>query len=90
MVVTGYKMTKKWVRNDQSRYEMTWVRNDWKPSRLGRCRTHGEQLITKAVKSCNSGAYPGFLDRGFKFAEGGSICAVCLIFPEIPHENEII
>ena len=27
---------------------------------------------------------------GFKLAEGGSICAVCLIFPEIPHENEII
>ena len=28
MVVTGYEMTKPWVRNDQSRYEMTWVRND--------------------------------------------------------------
>ena len=37
-----------------------------------------------------SGADPRFLDRGFKLAEGGSICAVCLIFPEIPHENEII
>ena len=24
----------------------------------------------------NSGADPGFLDRGFKLAEGGSICAV--------------
>ena len=27
---------------------------------------------------------------GFKLAEGGSICAVCPFFPEIPHENEII
>ena len=31
-----------------------------------------------------------FLDRGFELAEGGSICAVWSIFPEIPHENEII
>ena len=27
---------------------------------------------------------------GFKLAEGGSICAVWPIFPEIPHGNEII
>ena len=33
---------------------------------------------------------PGFFDRGFKLAEGGSICAVRPFFPEIPHENEII
>ena len=37
-----------------------------------------------------TGADPEFLDRGFKLAEGGSICAVWPIFPEIPHENEII
>ena len=41
------------------------------------------------VCKLRAGADPGFLDRGFKLAEGGSICAVCLIFPEIPHENEI-
>ena len=35
-------------------------------------------------------ADPGCLDEGFKLAEGGSICAVWPIFPEIPHENEII
>ena len=28
MVITGYKMTKTWVRNYQNRYEMTWTRND--------------------------------------------------------------
>ena len=44
--------------------------------------THGIKVLT--------GADPGFLDRGFKLAEGGSICAVWQIFPEIPHENEII
>ena len=27
MVVAGYEMTKKWVRNDRKWYEMTWVRN---------------------------------------------------------------
>ena len=37
-----------------------------------------------------SRADPGFLNRGFKLAEGGSISAVRPIFPEIPHENEII
>ena len=55
---SGYEMIKvgtKWLG-----YEMTWVRNDWKPSRLGRCRTHGEQLITKAVKSCNSVTAPNY------------------------------
>ena len=38
----------------------------------------------------SAGADPGFLDRGFKLDEGGVICAVWPIFPEIPHENEII
>ena len=40
--------------------------------------------------SDNAGADSGFLDRGFKLAEGGSICSVWPIFPEILHENEII
>ena len=45
----------------------------------------------KKYKWGNSGADPGFLDRGFKSAGGGgSICAVWPIFPEIPHENEIV
>ena len=37
-----------------------------------------------------TGADPGILNQGFKLAEGGSICAVWPIFPEIPHENEIV
>ena len=37
-----------------------------------------------------AGADPGFLDRGFKLAEGVRFVQFCLIFPEIPHENEII
>ena len=39
----------------------------------------------------NTGADPGFLDRGFKLAEGGGVelCSLTF-FPEIPHENEII
>ena len=45
---------------------------------------------TQAGDKRVSGPDPGFLDRGFKLAKGGSICAVWPIFPEIPHENEII
>ena len=55
---SGYEMIKvgtKWLG-----YEMTWVRNNWKPSCPGRCRTHGEQLKTKAVKSCNSVTAPNY------------------------------
>ena len=37
-----------------------------------------------------SGADPEILNRGFKLAERGSICTVRPIFPEIPHENEIV
>ena len=28
------------------------------------------------MQHCGTGVDPGFLDRGFKLAEGGSICAV--------------
>ena len=54
-----------------------------------------ELALVKKVCACEvceygAGADPGFLDRGFKLDEGGSICAVWPIFPEIPHENEII
>ena len=40
-------------------------------------------------KSQNSGGSRN-VGLGFKLAEGGLICAVCLIFPEIPYDNEII
>ena len=35
-------------------------------------------VIKQSFHGClvESGADPGFLDRGFKLAEGGSICAV--------------
>ena len=57
--------------------------------------THEIWLMCSAAweqmhESTNPGADPGFLDQGFKLAEGSSICAVWPIFPEIPHENEII
>ena len=38
----------------------------------------------------NSGADPEFLDRGIKFAEGGSIWSIYPTFLKILHENEII
>ena len=50
--------------------------------------TPGSMLGLEVIS--RTGADPGFLDRGFQLAELGSICAVCLIFPEIPHKNEII
>ena len=37
-----------------------------------------------------AGPDPGFLDQGFKLAEGGSFCAIWLIFLEIPQETKII
>ena len=46
--------------------------------------------MTYAPCEDSAGADPEFLDRGFRLAEGGSICAVWPIYPEIPHENEII
>ena len=45
---------------------------------------HGLDLKGMSYNYNNTGADPGFLDRRFKLAEGGLICAVWPIFPEIP------
>ena len=47
-------------------------------------------LLYISLTTSYAGADPGFLDWGFKLAEGGTICAVWPIFPEILQENEII
>ena len=38
----------------------------------------------------STGADPGFLNRGFKFAKGGSIWSIYPTFLKIPNKNEII
>ena len=44
----------------------------------------------KSVGSFHAGADPGFLDRGFKLAEGVRFVQFDHFVSEMPHENEII